>query len=282
MLHIHSGDCSFESVRAEGVAGRHLPWREALINGPVRVSAAELVSVRGPYLAAAFGADPASYRRDFMNVHEALLGADGEGVVFWFDEDLFCQINLWFLLSEWNGSGPLSMQSREKGLRRIDERELRAAKAAWRAYSADDPREIEREIASGSPLSSPLLLHLSRFPSVENGLGAIDSAILRLVSDGHADFRSVFAAFSEEHPEFGYGDADFWLDIQRLAGGKHPLLQVSGGMRDASLQLTGDGRGVHDNSRDQVDLNGIDLWLGGVHLSGSTAQWRWNGHVLVG
>ena len=27
---------------------------------------------------------------------------------------------------------------------------------------------------------------------------------------------------------------------------------------------------------DHVDLNGVDRWIGGVHLRGHTVDWRWD------
>jgi hypothetical protein len=42
------------------------------------------------------------------------------------------------------------------------------------------------------------------------------------------------------------------------------------------VRLTDAGRRVLDGDADQVELNGIDRWIGGVHLSGRAVRWRWN------
>ena len=40
--------------------------------------------------------------------------------------------------------------------------------------------------------------------------------------------------------------------------------------------LTDDGRRVLDGELDWIELGGSDRWLGGVHLAGRSAPWRWD------
>jgi hypothetical protein len=75
--------------------------------------------------------------------------------------------------------------------------------------------------------------------------------------------------------------AQIWTELRRLSRGAHPLMQLAGSMPDARVALTPDGAEVLAGRRDFVDLNGIDLWLGGVQLEGSTTPWRWDGNRLV-
>ncbi|MDP4504935.1 hypothetical protein [Nonomuraea turcica] len=46
--------------------------------------------------------------------------------------------------------------------------------------------------------------------------------------------------------------------------------------RDARLSLIGAGRHVLHGRQDHVTLNGVDRWIGGVHLAGRAVPWRWN------
>jgi hypothetical protein len=48
------------------------------------------------------------------------------------------------------------------------------------------------------------------------------------------------------------------------------------GMLKSSFTITNDGIQVLAGRQDFVAQNGIDLWLGGVHLCGAEAQWRWD------
>jgi hypothetical protein len=43
-----------------------------------------------------------------------------------------------------------------------------------------------------------------------------------------------------------------------------------------TLELSGDGWAVLVGEADQIELNGIDRWLGGVHLTGHEVAWRWD------
>jgi hypothetical protein len=40
--------------------------------------------------------------------------------------------------------------------------------------------------------------------------------------------------------------------------------------------VTPAGRRVLRGEADHVALNGIDRWIGGVHLVGEEARWRWD------
>jgi hypothetical protein len=45
-----------------------------------------------------------------------------------------------------------------------------------------------------------------------------------------------------------------------------------------SFDLTEKGREVLAGTRDFVELNGIDLWLGGVHVLSGAVLWLWDEH----
>jgi hypothetical protein len=47
-------------------------------------------------------------------------------------------------------------------------------------------------------------------------------------------------------------------------------------MIDAEFEITELGAAVLEGTEDFVKLNGIDLWLGGVHLAGDQSAWRWD------
>jgi hypothetical protein len=42
------------------------------------------------------------------------------------------------------------------------------------------------------------------------------------------------------------------------------------------LTLTETGLHVLHGRQDHVTLNGVDRWIGGVHLTGRSVPWRWN------
>ena len=46
--------------------------------------------------------------------------------------------------------------------------------------------------------------------------------------------------------------------------------------RTTGVRLTASGANVLAGRADQIRLNGIDRWIGGVHLEGRDVQWRWD------
>ena len=74
------------------------------------------------------------------------------------------------------------------------------------------------------------------------------------------------------------GDGSFYRLMADLAHVRHPLLQISDtpqrGLGELTLKKT--GRDVIEGRADHIELNGIDRWLGGVHLKGDKAAWRWD------
>ncbi len=169
--------------------------------------------------------------------------------------------------------------------------ELKLATAGWAAYRSPDPTEIEKLLegdTSAMPFLRPALeAHLRRFPSMLNGLGGIENTALRLIQSGVKKSTLLFPAFFDAEPAFGLGDFQFWLALKGVSDTREPLLQIAEGtgagqrlsskeIRDSSFEITEVGKAVLTGEADFVALNGIDLWLGGVHLYGQERIWRWN------
>jgi len=158
----------------------------------------------------------------------------------------------------------------------VSDAELRLAAAAWRAFRAPDPVGIEELLRSDTSalpfLSGALLRHLQQFPSAENGLSRSERQILELVDAGTRDLASLFTADRAREERIFVGDATFARYVSGLAECRHPLLASAGGR----YELTRTGREVLASRADHIRLNGINRWLGGVHLVGAEALWRWD------
>jgi hypothetical protein len=176
------------------------------------------------------------------------------------------------------------------------------ATAAWRAYCSPEPTDIEKVLQTDTSslpfLKAALQAHLKRFPSTKNGLGLVENRALELIDEGVNSFTDLFPCFGNAEPVYGLGDAQFWLALQRLSTAEKPLLAITNGknageknsedgqqvltpklseiVRKARLELTELGRSVLNGATDFVALNGIDLWLGGVHLHDQNNLWRWD------
>jgi hypothetical protein len=320
MLHIHNGDSTAETARKTAIPGEHLAWREALVCGPVPagLSADEFRRVRADHLASAYVVSRENCEKQ-LRAQEAALSAftDHEEVVLWFEHDLFCQVQLIYLL-DWfaqhdPGRTKLSLISIGefpgieyfRGLGQLNEEQLASlfpqrqkvspaqlqlGSKAWQAYSSPSPADLLSLLASDLSaipfLERALIKHLQRFPSTENGLGRIGNVGLNLIAGGYRNFRSLFPAFVSRESDYGFGDAQLYLELKQLAQASTPLLtlnsSVTGASADAAeillsaFEVTDVGKTVLDGKEDFVRRNGIDSWLGGVHLKGTESDYRWD------
>lgn len=271
MLHILNGDATANILKQTDLPGELLPWREALACGPVPsgLSFDAWINTRAEYLAEAHEPKVDECKTSLKKQEEILRTySKHEEVILWFEHDLFCQVNLIYLLNffahqqksktklslicigafpgieNFKGLGQLSpsqfgslFQKRQKVTPKI----LELGRDAWRAFSAPDPTAIEsflKQESSALPfLRDAFKAHLVRFPSVKNGLGRIEKVALNLIDVGVDEFKPLFAMFGELEPVYGFGDSQFWDHLRCLCKIKEPLLHIHG-LKDGDGILT--------------------------------------------
>lgn len=180
------------------------------------------------------------------------------------------------------------------GRTQVTANQLKLAAAAWQAYCSPTPTDIEKVLQTDTSalpfLDAALRAHLRRFPDSNNGLGRIENGSLQLIAVGANGFSDLFLKFRDAEPVYGLGDAQFWLALWQMINAPEPLLEIEDVpedipieqtltpaiVRKAKFRLTVVGESVLRSEADFVNVNGIDLWLGGVHLSGKTNIWRWD------
>jgi hypothetical protein len=308
MLHVTNGDSAVERIRAAGVPGDILPWRDVLHDGPVPAGLPlEMLSeVRAGFIAGRGWGDPDEARRSFAERDGRLAASeDDDEVVLWFEHDLYDQLQLIQLL-DWfadhphphmtliNPAGYLGMMDAER-IRALFETRARVlgrqeelAQRAWGAFRGDDPRRIEAVIAAGDAgelphLAGALLRLLQEYPAVHDGLSRSERQALRAFADGPRTLRDAYPAahHAVEDPVW-LGDLGFAAIVDALAVGFDPLLAYEGdagdgdGTMDRRAAITGAGREVLAGQVDAVWMNGMDRWIGGVQLTGRDARWRWD------
>jgi hypothetical protein len=186
------------------------------------------------------------------------------------------------------------MASLFPGRQQVTSQELNLAATAWQAYCSTNPTAIETFLQTDTSslpfLKAALHAHLRRFPSIKNGLGRIESKSLELIDSGSKSFMDAFPRFGNTESIYGLGDAQFWLALQRMGRAKNPLLEIRtekngehgeqeltpNVARETEFEITEIGKSVLKGEADFVALNGIDLWLGGVHLHHENNLWRWD------
>ena len=164
---------------------------------------------------------------------------------------------------------------------------------AWAAYRAPSPAAIEKILGENTDalpyLRSALLQHLARFPSTVNGLNRLEQAALTAISTGHQSLWEIMQFASKEIVPAYFGDSYLFSLLEYLCSGARPLLRESGlaefrqqaryrwPIAQAKYALTDAGEAILQGNADWILLHeGIDHWLGGVHLQGSDSLWRWD------
>ncbi|UQZ84311.1 hypothetical protein SK3146_03557 [Paenibacillus konkukensis] len=174
----------------------------------------------------------------------------------------------------------------------ITDEQLELGSRAWLAYASDDPRavvELLHEDTSALPfVSRAMEHHLERFPSVSNGLNRVEQLTLEAVHGGATRIDSLFRQISEQTLDYGMGDLQYWGYLRSLNQGPSPMIRIDGPALPRydqngpikfeawCLTMTDFGVEVMASEKDAVLSNGIDRWLGGVHLQGKHRVWRWD------
>jgi hypothetical protein len=288
VLHVTNGDAAVPSLRAAGVEGDLLPWRDVLHDGPVPggLAPAELRRVRARFLA----------RDGLLTEREALLAFEardarldaaasaGEAVTLWFEADLFDMLLLLQVLDRLVEHDPLRLvlvgQDKWRSVNDVRPGTLAAlgrtappvtreqrtlARSAWAAFTAPDPAGL-CELARGTPALRAVGVALRRlleeYPDRHTGLSRTERQLLEAVGAGARTRKEAFEAAirAEERPFLG--DASAWAVLARLA----PLLDGAGLSERGRAALEGREPWNPEEER----------WIGGVRLPPGAAPWRWD------
>ncbi|CAH1215549.1 hypothetical protein PAECIP111891_04251 [Paenibacillus allorhizoplanae] len=323
-LHIVNGDAFGDKLRASGINGEILVWHESLYEGPIgmQMSHSALLSMRATYMNNRYGIPEDTFKSQTIQQEAKLdtLTDEVDEVVLWFEHDLYDQLMLCYLLSRidevtrrpfqlslicidgfpgidpFYGLGQLTVDQilyLHGTWLPVSENQHSLACKVWTAYSAPEPMLMATlldEDLSGLPfLKKALEAHIARFPSMQNGLSAIQQLTLELIVDDEVSVLSLFQTISEQASHYGLGDLQFFGILNGLWHCEHPLIQVLGGERlpryneawppqfeNYRVKITEMGKLILTCEQDYIFLNGIDDWIGGVHLHGRKDVWRRN------
>jgi Domain of unknown function (DUF1835) len=313
-LHVTNGDSAAAVLHATGLVRRVLPWRDALHEGPVpEVSDAELRRVRALFLS---DDDPAELQQGLLRWleqrdHGVAANRDG-AYVLWFEADLYDQLQLVQILARlgelrvpprritlvcigehlgiahFGGLGELRPEQLRELLGTaatpLTPAALELAAGAWAALRSPEPSGLGTVAARPSPelrFVAEAFDRLSReYPSTRDGLGLTERRIVAAAGAGAGTAGAVFARVGAREARPYLGDTFCWRIMGRLVHARTPLLGTD--PHDAPIEagthvwVTAAGQRVLRGEADHVSLNGIDRWIGGVHLVGEDARWRWD------
>jgi hypothetical protein len=234
IYNILNGDSLAFSFPDAAIEGDIVVMREALIDGDLSGNNLnEFWQSRAKF----HDSTEAQYYSDIVKEFEKMINApDNSEFNLWFEFDLFCQINMWFVISIinslpinkkvyavytsyldktskqfWNGFG--SANSNEllicfEDRTLLNNVDLQLAEDLWTAYKSGNLDELTRlatKQSSAFPhLQEVVKAHVDRFP--KEGKGRPEKVIEDITKNISTDFNIVLKEFWNKESIYGFGD----------------------------------------------------------------------------
>ena len=251
LYHILNGDCLADQLRGTAIEGEFIICRECLIEGPVLADDLEdFWSIRADFIDTAYDESREGYYQKSVSELEKLLALpDGAVVCLWFEHDLFCQANMWFVLSlladrqqdlevyrifpvirreedTWKGFGISDAQMLEQALHekiRMTPADIALGHSLWQAYSTNDFEELAKLSKTATEaykyLPEVCQAHIDRFPK-DGSLGRPQRVVKDLLGKSNGDFNVLTSAFFEQEGIYGFGDTQVKRMYDELTSGR--------------------------------------------------------------
>ncbi|NEQ49149.1 MAG: DUF1835 domain-containing protein [Leptolyngbya sp. SIO3F4] len=236
--HILNGDALKEQF-PEALSGERIVASECLVDGDVQGDTLEaFFETRAKFISDFYGDySREDYYRDSATEFEKIQGIPtGSSVYLWFEDDLFCQVNAWFvshLLLHFvpdstvflirpqvhtpYGFGGLSASELEQAFAdRVRISDLAPFARLWEAYRVQDLetlKETARSLEAEFPfIPTAVEAHIARIPT-DTHPGRPTQALLEIMQELQTEeFGPVFRAFHQRESIYGFGD----LQVKRL------------------------------------------------------------------
>lgn len=222
------------------IKGDFIVARECLVDGDVKGSSLDaLFASRAKFLSENLGVTEHDYHEKTASEFQKILQIHkNSDINLWFEDDLFCQVNFWFvthLISEYvkeckvylirppmhtpYAFGSLDQEElieAHKG--RVQISDLDKIAGLWKFYQHGDTKQLI-STANGLKESFPFILraveaHMARIPS-KNDPGRPIKALKEIMKELETeDFGAVFREFNKREAIYGYGD----LQVKNLFG----------------------------------------------------------------
>jgi len=288
MLHVTNGDLLATRIAAAQAAGHVpagdlLPWRDVLHEGPVPSGGdAWLRASRAAFLSAAGQGDAAAIETALQARDERLdaaLAAE-EGIVLWFDGDLYDRLQLGQVAARLVAARAAGMLIEVDERGRADVAELWGTRRQLPAFLVATLAAEWEALRDGRLDEVPLRLR-QELPWTTDGLALSERLALLAIEAGAESFQEVFAAQAalEERPFLG----DVWLRARLrglaalLDGGAaaSAAADAGTGADTTPYALSALGRAVLGGQTDAVAACGLDRWVGAVRLTaGEHLRWE--------
>jgi hypothetical protein len=234
--HILNGDCLADQLKQTVLQDAYIICRECLIDGQVNATnITDFWNIRATFVVDTYKASTDDYYRKVVDELGKINSIpDDSEVCLWFENDLFCQVNMWFILSMlsnrtkiklyrifpisdnnndlWKGFGIANTEMLERAyLSKIllNSSDINLGKQLWMAYQNADFEQL-KELSKNQSACFQYLVevcqaHIDRFPN-DDTLGRPQRVIKEIIETKSKNFMEVFSEFSIREGIYGLGD----------------------------------------------------------------------------
>ena len=239
-FHILNGDVLADKLLHTNLSkDEFMVCRECMIEGNLSgTNLNEFYANRARFLNEAYQVSEEEYFRKSVSAFDKILNLPPDSeVCLWFEDDLFCQANMWFILSLlkripscriyrifpviperadiWSGFGLSTAELlTEAYIKRtqMSSDDIQLADNMWTAYKNNDLEKLtelsKHPSNSFHYLDEVCQAHIERFPS-DQSLGRPERTALEIIETVSRDFNPAFAEFSQREGIYGFGDLQF-------------------------------------------------------------------------
>lgn len=272
LLHITNGDSFTSKLKTLDLKGDIITWREMLCEGKTlcNVGSESFWKTRFEFLNKNYKISKSWFVEKTLKEYRSLCNhKQQDHIVLWFEYDLFCQINMLAVLSwlkthrrhaeislvcsgkedDSDRLYALNDLSDEKLLNLYENRltlsqdDIEFADYVWQLYCSDNPIRLENVITHNpfqfKYLADALKAHLRRYPTIKNGLNALENKVLSTVENENLESRpELLKTLLGNQGFYGFGDSQY----ERIISTLRPLIGSFN-----PLRLTKKGREVISN-----------------------------------
>jgi len=235
-IHILNGDCLAEQLSQSNLNKDFIICRECLVEGDVLAENLEdFWRKRSEFISESYHVTKEEYLNKTVSEFEKLNKLpDHTEICLWFENDLFCQVNMWFIISllvnnsslkifrvfpviekkedTWKGFGISDAQKLEHA---FDSRilfsgnDLILGKNLWEAFQRNDFEKLKTLSRTQSNcfqyLEEVCQAHIERFPMNQTS-SRPERVIKDILISGTTEFQEVFMEFSSLEGIYGFSD----------------------------------------------------------------------------
>jgi hypothetical protein len=235
VYHILNGDSLAYSFPDAKIEGELIVFREALIDGDLSGNDfPDFWQTRANYINVTYE----EYYSKTVKEFEKIIHA-GENAEFnlWFEYDLFCQVNMWFVISIiydlpinkkvfavyttylektdkhfWNGFGPAKTNELISCFNKrilLNDVDLQFGRDLWKAYKnteLDKLNQLSKNQSTAFPyIHEVIQAHIDRFPK-DGEKGRPEKVLEDITKNISTEFNIVFKEFWDRESIYGFGD----------------------------------------------------------------------------